>query len=917
MSKAIVISHSGHGQYVVDVVYNTEYLQQLISKLDEEYTRLLINDLPDATVESSSTLSVLQAAQADVDLAIFTYNLTQTDENLQEIQRLTIEAAEKSKAYKIAKRALDAIKTRMDAIRRRLNNLRSNDQERKRDLLWCVDLADGKKDRKLFRPGDEVGVIEISGDADTGQCLLPSYAPGWDYDVNTDGFLANINGLTPFEFLYNWTLLSGWQKWDFRYRSGEIIDGNPDDGWTVRLDNTKSSQQGLEVNTITSGRLLEGIHASYMSCDDYAFGIGDHVIVDITISGAPTATAIDGTIIGFVDNPKPCLVSGFGYWAYGDGGATQEWQHVSHDAGPWQMQHPYVTDLTSTVGGGSDPTIRSWVGKDVDEDASVLEWLTNGSAIYQSGQKIANVPTDETWRVLGAALSPQNKYLYAVMGYSSAGTNVWLCRKDLQNETTDSEDESGGSTINLSCTATATASVNGIINLNDDALLQGYANAEATVSATLSVEREWVKYGPVDLGTDAFNGIGGLFHFNASCSRALSMWDFVHGAKRTPQATPGGGASWHPTVSVYDDFWKEKLEFTIDAPDASTLAKAGITLTNHGRQGYIVKSYHLVTDYTYGSRVDKTTESPREYAYGSTIATTEINSLTGSYQTNIGFFDDTEIGVYLTGSGSDQTESIRNTAVSISGISYHFDVNYSSNRVSDFALNLSVPALEILLPMAIWEVDVTNTGTESEHNENSTFIVTRGIVAAFDYDAFLIAHDAVEYNYSYVNNCTGGSYTAQTDTTLIERGHLYCGALLDESVGDPVVTSTPSSGSDTCGYSPHYAEYTDVYGGTPPPYQVPTTVFGTGLPLHQVTEYAYDLTAGPDVLDDIFSFLTPSIGYENVKGARGINGKYMAYWQNSRTPGDVKEYKAYLTGGDPFTLDTLSDPVIYRGIHAV
>lgn len=153
---------------------------------------------------------------------------------------------------------------------------------------WCTDLTEDAT--------GYVATMEIPGES--GLILL---APGGRSPVlATDGRLFSRGLMSPWQAYFNAAVLPGWQKFKPTYRWGTITTLNEnDDTATVSLSEAHSSAQHLLVNQATT---LQNVPVVYMECNAAAFGIGDEVIVEFQGQNwsAPR-------VIGFLDNPRPCL----------------------------------------------------------------------------------------------------------------------------------------------------------------------------------------------------------------------------------------------------------------------------------------------------------------------------------------------------------------------------------------------------------------------------------------------------------------------------------------------------------------------------------------------------------------------------------------------------------------------------------
>ena len=133
---------------------------------------------------------------------------------------------------------------------------------------WCADLTEDI--------AGNVGTIEVPGERGIVQ-IQPGYENNSTYDSTRDGQLQPSIASTPASTFYNLAMLPGWQKWKPTYRYGVISNiDNESHTCDVKLDITSSSQQSLDVNQELN---LFGIPVSYMSCDSSVFENGDNVLV--------------------------------------------------------------------------------------------------------------------------------------------------------------------------------------------------------------------------------------------------------------------------------------------------------------------------------------------------------------------------------------------------------------------------------------------------------------------------------------------------------------------------------------------------------------------------------------------------------------------------------------------------------------
>jgi hypothetical protein len=117
-----------------------------------------------------------------------------------------------------------------------------------------------------------------------------------------DGVLVAREVQSPEQVFFNAAILPGWQKFKPTYRSGVITALNTSNNTaSVTLDAAQSSAAGLDINKMTA---LANVPVVYMTCHAAAFEAGDRCVV--RFNGMDWAQP---QVVGFVDNPKPCLPS--------------------------------------------------------------------------------------------------------------------------------------------------------------------------------------------------------------------------------------------------------------------------------------------------------------------------------------------------------------------------------------------------------------------------------------------------------------------------------------------------------------------------------------------------------------------------------------------------------------------------------
>ena len=106
---------------------------------------------------------------------------------------------------------------------------------------WCADATED------LAAGTNVGTIEIPGEAST-VLVRPAYNNRYVYTAGRDGNLMPSVAGSPYQVLFNWMLLPGWQRHKPIYRAGTIVPDSLDfvaNTCSVCLDPAYSSQQSL------------------------------------------------------------------------------------------------------------------------------------------------------------------------------------------------------------------------------------------------------------------------------------------------------------------------------------------------------------------------------------------------------------------------------------------------------------------------------------------------------------------------------------------------------------------------------------------------------------------------------------------------------------------------------------------------
>lgn len=145
--------------------------------------------------------------------------------------------------------------------------------------------------------------------------------PSSDEPRPGDGVMRATDVMSAAEYFYNVSCMPGWQKWKPTYRWGTITALDKDaDTCTINLAAASSSQQNLGINQAS---VLSNVPVLYMTCNASAFEEGDRAVVEF--QGQDWSRP---RVIGFLDNPKPCLQYTASYYVIGYGPLSSGNNHL-------------------------------------------------------------------------------------------------------------------------------------------------------------------------------------------------------------------------------------------------------------------------------------------------------------------------------------------------------------------------------------------------------------------------------------------------------------------------------------------------------------------------------------------------------------------------------------------------------------
>ena len=873
MGKCRIISHDGDGLYTVQMLPDFSIIEAEIAKLTAQ-----LSDIDNVELVNLEIAYLLAKADTDnkktaADTLIDTYASDPTPEKLDAVNESIAVVGEAIIKESEAKIPYDAVKARKLAMEKRIVKLYAAIGTPSPVQIWCTDLSDGLKFRSLYDADDVAGTIELIGD-DTDTTLQPHYADLGLYSSIRDGLMTPTASLTPASYFYNRAMKPAWQKWQHQFRPGIITGVTGGGGFDVTLDDVRSREQSdfIPVSNFEDG-LLTGVTAEYMNCNESAFSVGDHVIVNTQWAGALRTDII----IGFVDNPKPCEINGFIYHPFVSGGTQpgyNDWQNVGRGSvGSWQMKTPVLTDVITD---GTGTIMRDWKSYLNSGEKVLVQWVYNGDFIYLDGVKIATTPSFNMAGFTGdpitiavmtgfnvAWVTANKQYLYAIPREN--GRSRRLLRKTINPELT-------GSAYN------ATTDPDG---WEDSA-----------------------PWGPPDYTDFTSFSIASV---NESGTEGRSMDSWVHGAKRSPQTDPGAGAVWN-IASAYNDNWPEESQFTISNPTASTIAGVGLSYSFNGMIGAGI----FRTIYTYSiTRIFDGNLATGFYDSGEEIQNrTETNS--GTYAISVGYTGDAVTYLRINGTGTDVWDRNQNT-----GPAGSFDVR--SETLTNFGTVYESDADGWTLPVQTQdEIFYTNYAAPS----GLTGDTCENIICSDSYDRTI---NSGTLDYINVND---GIYVYGKDITHVTNYDVFGGdpCVFGNAPGTKTQSNTVTEhGIIEIGLTEQEFQRTetDTSSSGPQLFAVPTLItypwpwdFFEGDPasfvwLEGENTTVYNKTA----ITSVYS--NHGENFVFYGGAKDHNDNYIFSAQHLYNLALTSEYWSYLTNGDLATLDELDNGTgtIYRYPH--
>ena len=285
MGEGVIVSGGTKGQYLVTVDYGSEIKADLLAIKN---ARKAVLEPHIATLESTVTTfqAEYDAYQSQLNTAIDDYNVDTGDPALKaELEAATLLPLRAKRDLRKATTGLGRLKLELTNINEDIAQLNAvNPLENK--TIWCTDYTENAS--------GNVALYEINAEQPTFVI-----APGGAKPAGIYGRMIARELQRGYQAYYNDAILPGVQKYKPTFRSGVMVAIDYDnDLCTVKMDAARSSAQELDINISDQ---LSDIPIEYMTCNAFAFELGDKVVVQF-VHQNPN----EPKVIGFVTNPRLC-----------------------------------------------------------------------------------------------------------------------------------------------------------------------------------------------------------------------------------------------------------------------------------------------------------------------------------------------------------------------------------------------------------------------------------------------------------------------------------------------------------------------------------------------------------------------------------------------------------------------------------
>jgi hypothetical protein len=291
MGYARIVSGGPSGRYVIECDYGSEARTSVLAALAALLVQMDLK-ISEATVKLADATAAANEKRAAVQVA--------TDQVVASFSFLGVPSAIAVNAFNLARRQLMFYDQPETDARIRLEQLQLQRADVVKQIAewqafdplrmksaWCTDYTEDAS--------GYVATIDVNGESDL--TLVQAGGRSWK---PADGVMTAREIMSPSQLFFNAAIEPGWQKFLPTYRWGIITALNHDANTAgVSLFDAKSSDsQRLGINQ--SGE-LSAVPVRYMTCNSRAFQVGDRVVVEFLgqIWALPT-------VVGFLDNPKPC-----------------------------------------------------------------------------------------------------------------------------------------------------------------------------------------------------------------------------------------------------------------------------------------------------------------------------------------------------------------------------------------------------------------------------------------------------------------------------------------------------------------------------------------------------------------------------------------------------------------------------------
>ena len=296
MGVATIVSGGDEGRYTISVDTGEANRTALVARYTDGIDQLAVMIENETTTLEAMELALDNTFQERLDLITSVYVSASASGASESVMApLTLAYSQAMQVYQFERMKVVRQQALVDNYKLQRKNLIAK-RERLNALVltferlaWCADFTEDTP------PSSVVATIEIPGESDL--ILIANGCRAWNWG---DGLLVDRALMSPELAFFNAAVLPGWQKWMPTYRWGTCTaidhDANVMD---VALADLHSSAQGLPVNQSAS---LARVPVQYMTCNSRAFDVGDRVVV--IFNGQEWS---DPYVIGFVDNPEPCI----------------------------------------------------------------------------------------------------------------------------------------------------------------------------------------------------------------------------------------------------------------------------------------------------------------------------------------------------------------------------------------------------------------------------------------------------------------------------------------------------------------------------------------------------------------------------------------------------------------------------------